>query len=85
MFPEQALTPNALNPSKAPLKETRVVHLSDQDSDGPCRLLFVSRQNLSLIVKTIAPDMALIPREQFERIAKMMLSVVEDVVDDQKG
>lgn len=55
--------------------------VNDPETDGPLRLLFVGRTNLSLIVKTVAPDLVLVPREQFEKIAKLMLSVVEDVVD----
>lgn len=50
--------------------------------EGPCQLLFVNRRNLARVVQTVAPEMILIPRERFERIATAMLEVVETVAGE---
>ena len=51
--------------------------------DGPCRLLFVSRANLPQIVALIAPELALISKDEFTEIASQMLALVEHVVAQQ--
>jgi hypothetical protein len=50
---------------------------------GPCKLLFVGRNNLARVVQDIAPDMVLVDRQTFESIAIAMLTVVEKVAQRQ--
>ena len=50
--------------------------------EGEMLLLFVGRSNLHRVVRHIAPDLVLIPRSKFEKIAVSMLSIVEEAAND---